>query len=71
MDILFNDVLIKAGIVLTDGSWLLGKYALDIFDGADMRVFKIKDTDAPVGRYNLGIDKDYELIYFTREEMRS
>lgn len=41
-----------------------------IADG-HLSVIRMNDTKSAAGRYNLGVGKDYELIYITNEELGS
>jgi len=47
----------------------LKKYALLDFDHGELVVFKMKQTDEPLGRDNFGNGKAYELLYVSREEL--
>lgn len=39
------------------------------FSHGDLQVHRVKDTLAPCGLLNFGINKEYELRYFTNEEL--
>lgn len=69
LTILYNNTVIISSLKLIDNVLLLRKYALDDFEHGDLFVAKMKETSSPVGRYNLGIDKAYELIYISNEEI--
>ncbi len=48
---------------------LLGRYQLSDFNHGDIICFRVKDDNLPLGRDNFGVDKAYQLIYFTTEEI--
>ena len=48
---------------------MTGRYNLINFDHGELFCVNLKKTADPVGRDNFGIDKDYELIYLTNEEI--
>jgi len=50
---------------------ITGRYNLVNFDHGSLSCVRFKNTAEPVGRDNFGIDKDYELIYLTNEEITS
>lgn len=61
--------LLVAGVKLIDGSMLLGKYTIEQING-DMFVAKLIDTTEPPTRNNIGIGKNYELIFVSSDELR-
>ena len=63
-----SNVLIKGGIKVMPNQSLLKRYILESFSG-DIVCIRINDTEENVGRNNLGIGKDYELVYFSPEEL--
>lgn len=63
-----SNTLIKAGIKVMENQSLLQRYLLEDFSG-DIVCDKVGNTAEKVGRNNLGVGKDYELIYFSQEEI--
>ena len=55
--------LLVAGLKLMEGSLLWNKYSIDALSIGEIFVTKMKETDEPVGRHNLGLGKEYELIF--------
>ena len=71
IDIYINDDPVKLGIKVMENQLFLSRYRLEDFDHGDIGCFRVLETTEPVGRNNLGIDKAYELIYLTNEEILS
>ena len=69
IDIYEGTTPVIIGLKVVENTILTYKYDLPDFDHGELVVFQFKDTSAPVGRDNFGIDKAYELIYFTNEEL--
>lgn len=63
-----NSVVIKHSIKIVEGVSLLQRYKFDNFSG-DMFCMEVRRTDEVVTRHNLGIGKDYELVYFNQQEL--
>lgn len=63
LNVLKSGRLIVAGLKLTEGSLLWNKYALDELSIGEIFVAKLKETEEPVGRDNIGLDKAYELVF--------
>ncbi len=63
----FNPVLL--GITLIEGQNLTGyySYASKVMDGF-LFIAKLTNSDEPVGRNNIGINKTYELVYVSNDE---
>jgi hypothetical protein len=60
---------IKLGIKVMENQKLLGRYKLDAFSGD---IYCLQSNFGQVRfltRDNLGIDKEYELVYFSQEEL--
>jgi hypothetical protein len=65
-----EEELLKGGVKVMENQSLLKRYLIDNFNG-DIICEKVSQGDSFVGRDNLGIDKDYELVYYTQEELDS
>lgn len=61
--------LLAAGLKLIDGALIFDKYAISSFNGGQLMVIKAQETTEVVSRDNLGINKPYELVYFSSEEL--
>jgi hypothetical protein len=57
------------GVKVMETKMLLGPYDLPLFDHGDIGCFRMQSTTEDVGRDNLGIGKEYELIYFSNSEI--
>ena len=69
LDIYLGKKLLIAGLKLIDGFPLLSKYSLVDFNHGELYVIKFKETDSVVGRDNLGIGKEYSLVYISNDEI--
>jgi len=69
LSISLNGVVVISGIKLVENRRLLSRYILPDFNHGDLFCMRRKSTKDPVGRKNLGIGKEYELIYFSNEEL--
>ena len=70
LDIYIEDREILSGIMLIEGGqFLLQSYILPDFNHGDLAVIRIKEDGKPATIDNIGIDKAYELMYFTNEEL--
>jgi len=69
LDIYFQQKLIVGSIDLKTGSLLTDKYNLPDFSHGELFLAKVKATELPPSRNNVGVNKDYELIYVTNEEL--
>lgn len=69
LDIYYRQKLIIGSIDLKLGSLLTDKYNLEDFSHGELFLAKTKETDLPPNRDNIGVDKSYELIYVTNEEL--
>lgn len=70
LDIYLDGSLIVAGLKLVTNVLLLEKYALDGFNHGDLAVVRLKNTSSvEPERDTLGFNKEFELIYFTNEEL--
>lgn len=70
IDIYYNEELIVPGLaIMEDSSIIRFRYDVPEFSHGDLQCRKVLDTKESVGRNNLGIGKEYELIYFTNEEL--
>jgi hypothetical protein len=65
-----EEILLKGGTKVMENQSLLLRYNIEGFFG-DIICEKSNKVEDTVGRSNLGIDKDYELIYYTQEELDS
>lgn len=64
-----NKVPIIKGIAVVGQGLLLSPLNLDEFAHGDIFVFRANNTELAPTRSNVGIDKDYQLIYLTNEEL--
>lgn len=62
-DISYQGEKIIRGLRVTEGTLSTGKYDIPDFNGGVLGVFKLKETDEPPNRNNVGIGKVYELVY--------
>lgn len=69
LSISLSGEVIISGIKLVENRRLLSRYILSDFDHGDLFCMRRKSTSEDVGRNNLGIGKEYELIYLTNEEL--
>lgn len=70
LTIMLDEELVVAGIKLVENRRLLSRYILEDFNHGDLFCMRRKSTSDPVGRNNLGIGKEYELLYFSNEELQ-
>lgn len=68
-NIYLNDEPVIEGIKVVENQLFLSQYNLESFSHGDIGCFRMKSDYSPVGRNNLGIDKSYELLYLTNEEI--
>ena len=64
-----GSTLIVSGLKLVENQSLLFRYILADFSHGDIFVLRAKQDGQFVGRDNLGIQKAYELVYYTNEEL--
>lgn len=64
-----NDEAIVESIKILENQFLLGQYILDGFEGDILCFRSLESTDKPVTLGTLGIGKDYELIYYTLQDL--
>lgn len=58
------------GLKVLENQFLLWRYNLEQFDHGDIACVQLApNTTNPVSRDNLGIGKEYSLVYFTNEEL--
>lgn len=57
------------GVKIVESKMLFENYNLPLFDHGDIGCFRMYSTTEEVGRDNLGIGKEYELIYFSNAEI--
>lgn len=69
LDISLGDESIIRGLVMIENSYLTGKYDLPSFSHGELWTLQARDTSDPLGRNNFGVDKAYELVYYTNEEL--
>jgi len=69
MDISKQGVVVKSGIKIMENQSLLGRYLLSNFEHGDIFCVRVEKDSSNVGRDNLGLDKAYELVYYTNEEL--
>lgn len=68
-DLYLEDDLIKSGIKIMENQSLLARYVLDDFLHGDIFCFRVGNDASPVVRNNVGIGKNYTLIYLTNTEI--
>ena len=68
-NIYLNNVPVIEGVKIVENQLFLSQYDLENFNHGDIGCFRVKSDYSPVGRNNLGIDKSYELLYLTNEEV--
>jgi hypothetical protein len=61
-------VLIIGGIKIFEPQRLLEGYILDGFEG-ELEVVRNNNSNRPLGFDNFGIDKDYSLLYWSKQEL--
>lgn len=69
MDIYQGTTTVMVGIKLVADSPLIGIYALDDFRHGEILCQKMLSTNDTPGRGNVGIGKEYELVYYSLEEL--
>lgn len=69
LSISINGKLLVSSIKLVESQNLLGRYILEDFSHGNLFCIRFKEDGLPVGRNNLGIDKAYELVYLTNQEI--
>lgn len=57
------------GLKLMENQPLLNRYVIDNWGGGEIFTLRSKDDGEPVSRDNLGLNKSYELVYFTQNEV--
>lgn len=62
------DAEILSGIKVMPMQNLTGRYILDNFPSGNIWCMRQNSVSDPIGRDNLGTDKDYGLWYFSNEE---
>lgn len=68
-DISLNDSVVISGVKIVENQFFLGRYGLPDFDHGDIACIRIDNDGKDVGRDNLGLDKSYELVYYTNAEL--
>ena len=63
LDINTENEPVISGLKLVENTKLLSNYILPDFSHGELFCIRRKSTSDPVGRDNLGIGKEYELIY--------
>ena len=56
------------GLKLMENAFLISRHVIDNWGGGDLFTIRIKNDNKPVTRDNLGLNRSYELIYFTQDE---
>lgn len=69
VDIYSEETPVVLGLKIMENQSLLSNYRLPLFDHGDIYCLRSKDDGLPVGRYNLGQDRAYSLLYYTNEEL--
>lgn len=68
LDIYYQNKLMIGSLSLKEGSIITKKYDLPDFSHGELFLAKVKATDRPPTRDNVGIGKSYELIYVSNTE---
>ncbi len=66
-----NKEYVIKGLGLVGQGFLLGDLILDGFDIGDFLCVRAKKTDRLPTRDNIGIDREYKLLFLTNEELAS
>lgn len=61
---------IITGVKIMENQLLLRNYGLDDFSHGDLACVRAKQSSFPVGFDNFGRDKEYELVYYSNEEIQ-
>lgn len=69
LSILLGDTTVISGVKIMENERLLWRYRLPQFQHGDLFCIRFKDDGKEVGRDNFGVDKAYELLYLTNEEI--
>ena len=69
IDIFLQDEPVITGVKVVESQDLLSNYELEEFDHGSLFCLRVGASFDEVGRDNFGIDKNYQLIYFTNEEI--
>lgn len=64
----YTNELVKGGIKLIPNQNLTGRYDLPELSGGDIFCLRVKDTKDKINYNNVGIGKDYAVMYLTPEE---
>ena len=64
-----NEIIIRNVTLIEGGEALLQNYRLPGFDHGDLFCVRINKTKDPIKLGNIGVGKDYELVYMTNEEL--
>jgi len=71
LDISTTDgVVVRNGITLVEGIFFTEHLILPEFDHGMLGVLQLKAADRKASRHNLGIDRQYELIYISYDELQ-
>lgn len=68
-DLAINEKVVISGVKVVENQAFLDRYALADFDHGNLFCVRIEEDGKEVGRDNFGVDKSYELIYLTNEEI--
>jgi hypothetical protein len=68
LSIYLGDVPVILGVKLVENMKLFSRYILPDFNHGNLVCVKRKSTTKPLGRDNLGIGQEYELIYVRNED---
>ena len=71
MSIYLDNIPVITGIKIMQNQRLLYRYNLTEFNHGDIVCYKNKTTPINPTLGNIGIGKDYELIYFSNEELEA
>ena len=65
-----NEEVVELNMKVTEQKSLIRARGTPVqFDHGDLQVHRVQDTKQPCGLSNFGNEKEYELLYFTNEEL--
>lgn len=70
LDIYLGSTPVILGVKILENVFLLGEYYPEGFQHGDLFCGRLREDNNPVGRTNLGFGKPFELVYYTRAELR-
>ena len=68
-DLYLQDTPVITGVKIVESQFFFSKYILSGFDHGDIACIRTGSSKDAASRDNVGIGKNYELVYFTNEEI--